>query len=284
MRKLIIGASIILIFISIYGLVKTVFVPPRVTPKPSTSAASAPAPDPNLPLASTRPAGDPTPQLTVTPATVTIAALEPLKIRVVKHQADQFREGALNKEELSAIQSAIKTILWSLNSDPKAAADEDYAAIVKECQKSGVHDLVTDLITEAVSNDYQPNNEVANVAYSAELNSALEKGDQSDGSNGKGAGEITAGQGTNVESGLPSKSSQPEPTTTTSSPSTERSASAETARSKVGHVRHRTYVRRKIVDVRLRLIALWHQSLDETEKSTKWTPTPDPHGVKQKND
>ena len=63
----------------------------------------------------------------------------------------------------------------SRNSDPKAAAGEDYAAIVKECQKSSVHDLLTDLIAEAASNDCQPNNEAANGAYFTELNSDFEK-------------------------------------------------------------------------------------------------------------
>jgi hypothetical protein len=110
-----------------------------------------------------------------TPAEPT-PALKPLKRRVVKHQPDQFRKGAISKEELSAIKKAIKTIPWSRNSDPKAAADEDYAAIVKECEKSAVNGLLTDLVTEAVSNDYQPNNEAANGAYFTELNSNFENG------------------------------------------------------------------------------------------------------------
>ena len=99
---------------------------------------------------------------------------KPLKSRVVKHQPNQFRKGALSKEELSAIKKAIRTIEWSRNSDPKAAADEDYAAIVKECEKSSVHDLLADLITEAASNDYQPGNEAANSTYITELVSHFE--------------------------------------------------------------------------------------------------------------
>jgi hypothetical protein len=39
-----------------------------------------------------------------------------------------------------------------------------------------VNGLLTDLVTEAVSNDYQPNNEAANGAYFTELNSDFEKG------------------------------------------------------------------------------------------------------------
>jgi hypothetical protein len=98
----------------------------------------------------------------------------------VKHQPDQFRKGAISKEQLAAIKNAIRNIPWSRNGDPKAAADEDYAAIVKECEKSSVHDLLTDLITEALSNDYQPNNETANAAYLAELNTNFENGAKTD--------------------------------------------------------------------------------------------------------
>ena len=101
---------------------------------------------------------------------------QPLKSREIKHQPDRFRNGAISKEELSAIKKAIKTIQWSLNSHPKAAADEDYAAIVKECENSGVRYLVTDLITEAASNDYQPGNEAANTTYITELISDFENG------------------------------------------------------------------------------------------------------------
>ena len=84
-----------------------------------------------------------------TPAPELASAPKPLKSREVKHQPDQFRKGALGKEELSAIKKALETIQWSRNSDPKAAADEDYAAILKECQNSNLHYLLTDLITEA---------------------------------------------------------------------------------------------------------------------------------------
>ena len=101
---------------------------------------------------------------------------QPLKSREIKHQPDRFRNGAISKEELSAIKKAIKTIQWSRNSHPKAAADEDYAAIVKECENSGVRYLVTDLITEAASNDYQPGNEAANTTYITELISDFENG------------------------------------------------------------------------------------------------------------
>jgi hypothetical protein len=180
MRKLINGASIILILISIYVLLKTVFDAQQVKSTPATAVAATPRSSPNLLLASTTATPDPTPELTPTPTPVSTPTPRPLKSRVVKHQPDQFRKGAISKEELSAIKKAIKTIPWSRNSDPKAAADEDYAAIVKECEKSPVHDLLTDLITEAVSNDYQPNNQTANSAYFTELNSDFENGVKTD--------------------------------------------------------------------------------------------------------
>jgi hypothetical protein len=101
---------------------------------------------------------------------------KPLKGRVIKHRPDQFPKGALSKEELSAIKKAIRTIQWSRNSDPKAAADEDYAAIVKECENSSAHYLLEDLITEVTSNDYQPDNEVANTTYIEELISDFKNG------------------------------------------------------------------------------------------------------------
>ena len=180
MRKLISGASIILIFISMYGLLKTVFDAQQVKSAPAMAIATTPTPSPNMLLASTTPTPDPTPEPTPTPTLVSTPTPRPLKSRVVKHQPDQFRKGAISKEELSAIKKAITAIPWSRNSDPKAAADEDYAAILKECEKSRVHDLLTDLITEAVSNDYQPHNVAANSAYFTELNSDFENGVKTD--------------------------------------------------------------------------------------------------------
>ena len=211
-RKLITAASLIVIVISIFGILKTIFDASPVRSTRTITVAAAATSTPNILQAST-PGIAPVPesrQSTPT-ATVTTTAtstpsilprstvpkpeatpksgqstpttvdptppLKPLKRRVVKHQPDQFRKGAISKEELSAIKKAIKTIPWSRNSDPKAAADEDYAAIVKECKKSAVNGLLTDLVTEAVSNDYQPNNEAANGAYFTELNANFENGE-----------------------------------------------------------------------------------------------------------
>jgi hypothetical protein len=258
MRKLINGVSIILIFISIYVLLKTVFDAHHVKSTDTTVVAITATPSPNMLLVTTTPAPDPTTESTATPTFVSIPALQPLKDRVVKHQPDQFCKGALSKEELSAINKAIKIIPWSRNSNPKAAANEDYAAIVKECQKSSVHDLLPDLITEAVSNDYQPNNEAANGAYFTELNSDFENRDQSGSSNERNTGEITARQVPSLESGLTPRTRQPDGQANATSP---------TSRPKIGHVRHRSTVQHRIVDVKMRLIALWHQSLAQTAKS-----------------
>jgi hypothetical protein len=124
MRKLVIGASIILIFISSYILLKAVFGSHQTKSKSPIAVAATRTPDPDKLIASTTL----TPTSTFTP--------EPLKDRVVEHQPGQFRQGAISVEELLAIQTAIETISWSRNSNPEAAANEDYAAIVKECEKA----------------------------------------------------------------------------------------------------------------------------------------------------
>jgi hypothetical protein len=183
MRKLIIGASIILVFISSYDLLKPVFALPQTKSASPIAVAAIPTPVSDKLLASTAP----TPASTFT--------LEPLKSRVVEHQPDQFRQGAISGEELSAIKKAIEAIPWSRNSNPKAAANEDYAAILKECEKSGVHGLLTDLITEAVSNDYQPNHEAANDAYASQLNADLENSEQGSSLNGESTAVAPAVKG-----------------------------------------------------------------------------------------
>jgi hypothetical protein len=152
-------------------------------PTPSTPATTVVASTPGILPVSTIPRPEATPKSAQSRPTTTVDPTPTpklLKRRVVKHQPDQFRKGAISKDELSAIKTAVKTIPWSRNSDPKAAADEDYAAIVKECEKSSEHGLLTDLVTEAVSNDYEPNNDPANAAYFTELYSDFENGAKTD--------------------------------------------------------------------------------------------------------
>jgi hypothetical protein len=284
MRKLITGASIILIIISIYGLLRTVVGSPHRQLITTTAVATIPTPSPDLIIASATPPPDPSPQSTPTPTPALASTIEPLKNRVVKHQPDQFRKDAISKEELSAIKKVISTIPWSRNSNPKEAANEDYAAIVKECAKSRVPDLLIDVITEATSNDYQPNNEAANIAYSTELNSDFENGDQSDSSNGKSAEQTAAGQESGVESGSTPAVSQPNvPANATSASSpTQQPTPPKVNRSKRGHAKHRPTAEHKVVDAKTRLIALWHKSLAPTEKSPVWTLYSDPQYVQPK--
>jgi hypothetical protein len=279
MRKFITGASIFLIFLSVYGLLKAVFDPHPL--KLRSAIASTPTPNPNIQLAASTSLPAPIPQSTHEPIPLAKSTLEPLKRRVVSHQPDQFRKGAVDKDELLAIKKAIKSIPWSLNANPEAAANEDYAAIVKECEKSGERDLMADLVAEAAANDYQPKNEAANAAYSTELNSDFENGHQSDSLNGKSTGEMTAGQEPSIDRALTPAVNQPgpPPVAPSSSPA-QRPTPAEITRAKTVHVRHRATVRRRIVDAKTRLLELWHQSLAQTEKASKLTLLSDPQDKK----
>jgi len=147
----------------------------------ATAAASVPTSANSIPQslpAFSTPEQEATPGRTEPPSATIVAptpAPKPLRSRVVRHQPNQFRQGALSKEELAALKKAIRTIKWSRNSDPKAAADEDYAAIVKECQNSRLHALLADLITEAAASGYRSDNEAANAAYINELISNFER-------------------------------------------------------------------------------------------------------------
>jgi hypothetical protein len=261
MLKLITGVSVILILVALYGVLKPDFGSHRQNGTPVASAATTPMPTPPIILVSVTPTPMPSPLLAATP--------EPLKIRVVKHQPDQFRKGAMSKEELSALNNAIQSIQWSRNPDPKSAANEDYTAIVKECEQSSVRDLLTDLVTEAIANDYQPNNEAANAAYSGEMSGDFEKVGRNDLSNQTSLGEAAGGV-TNNDRGSASSSSTRRPTFAAATPT------------KVGHPRHRLPVRHKIVDVKARLLALWHQSLAQSEKSDKWTALSDSRDAETK--
>ena len=176
-HNLILGASLIAIFISAYGMLRMIFDVPPTHSTPTTTVATTATPTPSILPVPTMPRREPTREPTHSTPTTTFEptpTLKPLKSRVVKHQPNQFRKGALSNEELSAIKKALRTIKWSRNSDPKAAAVEDYEAIVKECATSSVHGLLADLITEAASNDYQPGNEAGNSIYIAELISNFE--------------------------------------------------------------------------------------------------------------
>jgi hypothetical protein len=92
------------------------------------------------------------------------------------------------------------------------------------------------------------------------------------GPNEKSTGEITAGQAPSIDSGLTPKINHPDvqANATSWSPS-QRSDSAHAAPTKIPNVRLRSSMHPRYVDVRTRLIGLWHQSLRH-QKSRGGTP------------
>ena len=89
------------------------------------------------------------------------------------------------------------------------------------------------------------------------------------GSNENSTAEIASGQATSVERGLTPDQPNVLGKVTPSSPP-KRTDSARVIHTKTPSGSYRSSIRRSIVDVRSRLIALWHQSL--REKSRGWTP------------
>jgi hypothetical protein len=82
------------------------------------------------------------------------------------------------------------------------------------------------------------------------------------GTNEKSTGEITAGQATGNDSGLTPEINQPkvQANATPSSPA-QRPRSAQAVHTKIPNLRLRSSTHPRYVDVKTRLIALWHQSL-----------------------
>ena len=79
------------------------------------------------------------------------------------------------------------------------------------------------------------------------------------GLSGKSTGEITSGQTIDVKANGNSWSPA------------QRQESARVIRPKILNVRYRLSMRPRFVDVKTRLLALWHQSLARSEKSRTWT-------------
>ena len=102
------------------------------------------------------------------------------------------------------------------------------------------------------------------------------------GSNEKSTGEITAGQAPSIDSGLTPKINHPDvqANATSWSPS-QRSDSGQAARTKFANVRFRSSTHPRYVDVKTRLIALWHQSLRH-EKSRGGTLFPNSNTAARK--
>ena len=81
-------------------------------------------------------------------------------------------------------------------------------------------------------------------------------------SNEKSTGEITAGQGPSIETRLTPETNQPDvQANTTSWPLSQRQGSAHSPHTKIFNVRLRSSKHPRYVDVKTRLIALWHRSL-----------------------
>jgi hypothetical protein len=103
------------------------------------------------------------------------------------------------------------------------------------------------------------------------------------GSDGKSTGEITSGKATNVDPGSTTDANHLDaPANATSWSPAHRQDSARVIRSKIPNAGHRSSVRPRIVDVKMRLIALWRQSLARPEKSRTWTPFSNSDGGRKK--
>ena len=90
-------------------------------------------------------------------------------------------------------------------------------------------------------------------------------------SNEKSTDEITSVQATKVDSGLTSGTNQPDmQANTTLWSSAQRPDPAAVIHTKISNVRVRSSLHPRYVDVKTRLVALWHQSL-RREKSRRWS-------------
>ena len=100
------------------------------------------------------------------------------------------------------------------------------------------------------------------------------------GLSGKNIDQTTAAQLASSEPGFTSETNNPElPTKVRVLSGTERQ---EPARAIQPRIHHRSPFRPRLVDVRMRLIKLWHQSLARAEKSRGWTLFSYPHQTRSK--
>jgi len=92
------------------------------------------------------------------------------------------------------------------------------------------------------------------------------------GSSGKSSGEIDSTQATNIDHALASETNEPDLQANASLKSPEnRQESARAIRPKIHVLGNKSSQRPRLVDVKMRLLALWHQSLARSEKSRTWT-------------
>jgi hypothetical protein len=102
------------------------------------------------------------------------------------------------------------------------------------------------------------------------------------GSNEKSTKEIISGQATSVDNNLARGTNQSavQANATSWSPA-QRPDPAGVVPSKIRYVRQRSTMRPRRIDVKMRLIELWHRSLARTKKSPSWTLLSNTHGVKR---
>ncbi len=100
------------------------------------------------------------------------------------------------------------------------------------------------------------------------------------GLNGKSIDQNTPAQSASSEPGFTSETNNPElPTKVRVWSGAERQGPARAIRPRI---HHRSPFRPRLVDVRMRLIKLWHQSLARVEKSRGWTLFSYPHQTRSK--
>ena len=90
------------------------------------------------------------------------------------------------------------------------------------------------------------------------------------GSNGKSRGEITSGRPKSVDYGFTPEINHPDVQSNASSWSSTHRQDTARVRPTIHNITHLTSVRPRLVDVKTRLIALWHQSLTRNETSRGW--------------
>jgi hypothetical protein len=102
--------------------------------------------------------------------------------------------------------------------------------------------------------------------------------------NGKSIDKITSGPATSVDPGFAPEINRPDVQANVSSSSPAHGPdSVQVIRPKMPKVRYRTFVRHRTLDVKMRLIALWHQSLAQSEKSRTWTFSNSNKGERRKS-
>ncbi len=103
------------------------------------------------------------------------------------------------------------------------------------------------------------------------------------GLNGKNPDQTTSGQLPSSDPGVtPGANNGQLPTKVSALSVAQRQDSPRAIRPRIHNARHRLSLRSRVVDVKMRLIMLWHQSLARSEKSRGWTLFSYPHHARSK--